>query len=228
VVALSVYVPANKVRDIQGYSAETLIAGENWEETCAEAARVQQQRDLTNIDPFDDPLVIAGQGTLALEVLERYPHIDTFVTPLSGGGLAGGVALAAKAINPGIRVIGVSQTDGAAMYLSMRAGKVVDIVETPSLADALLGGIGANNRYTFDICRSLLDETVLVSEDEIAHAMAYLLDAHHLAVEGAGAVTTAALLNHRAVFGKHTLAIVSGGSVDTELLIKIAGKYARS
>ena len=225
VIGLGVHVPKNKVRDIRAYGAETLIVGQNWEETCAQAATIQQQRGLAYIDPFDDPLIIAGQGTLALEVLDRYPYMDTFVVPLSGGGLIGGVALAAKAINPRIRVIGVSQMDGAAMYLSLRAGRVVDIIETPSLADALLGGIGTDNRYTFELCRSLLDDTVLVSEDEIAAAMVFLLDRHHLVVEGAGAVAVAALLNQRVTPGKHTLAVVSGGSVDTALLMRLADQH---
>ncbi len=225
VVGLGLHVPANKVRSIQGYGAEALVTGENWEETSEQVEKVRKERGLTYIDPFDDPQIIAGQGTLALEALQRYPQIDTIVTPLSGGGLAGGIALAAKSINPRIRVIGVSQQDGAAMYLSIRAGRVVDVTETPSLADALLGGIGQNNRYTFEICRALLDETVLVSEDEIAQAMAFMLEEHHQVVEGAGAVGVAALLNRRATFGSHTLVVVSGGSVDIALLMKIMQKH---
>lgn len=225
VIGLSGHVPENKVRDIRGYGAETLIAGESWDETVVEAEKVQQARGLTYIEPFDDPEVIAGQGTLMLEALERCPQIDTVLVPLSGGGLAGGVALAAKAVNPGIRVVGVSQTGGPAMYLSIRAGKVVDVPEPPTLADALLGGLGLHNRYTFELCKHLLDDSVLVSEEEIGEAMAYLLDRHHLAVEGAGAVGAAALLHERAEMGEHVLIVISGGSVKTGTLMKVAEKY---
>jgi threonine dehydratase len=227
VIGLGEHVPENKVRDILGYGAETLIAGETWDETVAQTAKVQQARGLTYIEAFDDPQIIAGQGTLMLEVLERYPWIDTVLVPLSGGGLASGVALAAKSINPDIRVVGVSQTGGPAMYLSIRAGVPVDVPEPPTLADALLGGIGQDNRYTFNLCRHLLDDSVLVSEDEIAEAMAFLLNRHHQAVEGAGAVGVAALLQQNPEIGEHTLIVISGGSVKSATLLSVMQKYLK-
>jgi threonine dehydratase len=225
VVGLGLHVPENKVRDIRGYGAETLIAGSNWDETCAAVAIVEKERNLTYISPFDDPDIIAGQGTMILEVIKKIPDLDTIIVPLSGGGLAGGVALTAKYINPAIRVIGVSQQISASMYESIRAGKIVEVPEPPTLADALLGGIGMNNRYTFDICRNYLDGTLLVSEEEIGEAMAFLFDRHHLVVEGGGAVSTAALLQQRVKAGGKTLVIVSGGSVDAAVLSKLAQKY---
>jgi threonine dehydratase len=225
VIGLSEHVPENKVRDIQGYGAETLIAGETWDETVAQTEKVQKARGLTYIEAFDDPDIIAGQGTLMLEVLERYPWIDTVLVPLSGGGLAGGVALAAKSINPDIRVVGVSQTGGPSMYLSIRAGAPVEVPEPPTLADALLGGIGQINRYTLDLCSRLLDDSILVSEDEIAEAIAFLLDRHQQAVEGAGAVGVAALLHQHAEIGEHTLIVISGGSIKPATLLKVMEKY---
>jgi len=225
VIGLGVKVPENKVRSIREYGAEALIVGDSYEETLEHAEAVRVERGLTYINPFDDPYIIAGQGTVALEILERNPDIDTFVVPLSGGGLASGVAVAAKSIDPHIRIIGVSQEGSPVMYHSLRAGKEVEMEEIPSIADALLGGIGPNNRYTFQICRSLLDETVLVSEDEIASAMAFMLEEHHQVVEGAGAVGVAALLNRRTHFGKRTAVIISGGSLDTSLLVQIAQKH---
>jgi len=180
---------------------------------------------LTYVNPFDDPFIIAGQGTMALEILEANPDIDTFIVPLSGGGLAGGIAVAIKSIDPRMRVIGVSQEGSPVLYHSIRAGKEIEMEEIPSIADALLGGIGPDNRYTFEICRTLLDETVLVSEDEIASAMAFMLEEYHQVVEGAGAVGVAALLNRRTRFGNQTAVIISGGSLDTSLLVQVAQKH---
>src|SRR5690606_9987476 len=116
----------------------------------------------------------AGQGTIGLEMLEARPDLRTILVPLSGGGLAAGVALAAKAIKPAVRVIGISMERGAAMHESLAAGGPVDVIEEPSLADSLGGGIGRDNRLTFALCRGLLDETVLVNEEEIRDAMQVL------------------------------------------------------
>jgi threonine dehydratase len=225
VIGLGVKVPENKVRSIRAYGAEPLIVGDSYEETLEHAEVLREERGLTYINPFDDPFVIAGQGTMVPEILERNPDIDMFVVPLSGGGLAGGIAIAAKSIDPYMRVIGVSQEGSPVMYHSIRAGKEIEMEEVPTIADALLGGIGPDNQYTFEICRTLLDETVLVSEEEIAAAMAFMLEEHHQVVEGAGAVGVAALLNQRARFGKNTAVIISGGSLDTSLLVQIAQKY---
>ena len=144
------------------------------------------------IHPFDDPLVIAGQGTIGLELLEDFPEIDTLIAPLSGGGLLSGIALALKSTDPAIQVIGVSMERGPAMVESLHAGKIVDIVEEPTLADALAGGIGPENQYTFDLIQGYMDDAILVSEEEIAGAMAYALHKHQLVVEGGGAVGIAA------------------------------------
>jgi threonine dehydratase len=224
-IVLSEHVPKNKVDAIRDYGSDVVIRGEIYDEAYAYSLELVDKRGLTYIDPFDDPAIIAGQGTIALEILEHKPLVDTIVVPLSGGGLASGVAIAAKSMMPGIQVLGVSMQRGPVMYESIRAGKVVVLEELSSLADALIGGIGHENHYTLEICRDLLDGTVLVSEDEIAAAMAFLLDEHHLVVEGGGAVGVAAVLNQRGSLGEHTAIIISGGSVDTAKLMKIAQKH---
>jgi threonine dehydratase len=178
------------------------------------------------IHPFDDPYIIAGQGTIGLELLLDAPELDTVLVPLSGGGLICGIALAIKSANPAIRVIGISMEHGAAMYASLQAGHPVEVEETESLADSLGGGIGLDNQYTFHMARQLVDEVLLVSEEEIAQGMAFALHRHHLITEGAGAVGIAALLSEKVTpsDGK-TIVIVSGGNVEIASLMQIASNY---
>ncbi len=223
-VCLAENVPANKVEGIKRYGAEVLSVGQSYDEATEHSERIQAERGLTFSSPFDDPQVIAGQGTIALEILEDQPGIDTLVVPLSGGGLISGIALAAKSINPAIRVIGVSMDRGPVMHASLKAGQIVVLEEEPSLADALVGGLGSNNHYTFELCRQLVDDSVLVSEEEIAEAMAFMLEGEHHVVEGGGAVGIAALLNGRIDVGEQVAVVVSGGNVDIPVLVGIIQK----
>jgi threonine dehydratase len=202
--------------------AETVVKGQNADEAMAYADQLRHERGLTMVHPFDDPMVIAGQGTIGLELLEGLPQLDTVVVPLSGGGLLAGIALAVKSANPSIRTIGVSMERGAAMVDSLKAGKIVDIVEEPTLADALAGGLNPDNTYTFKMIQQYVDDTVLVSEEEIAAAMAFTFKQHHLVVEGGGAVGIAAILHSKVErLGKQVVVVVSGGNVDTSLLMQI-------
>jgi len=226
VVCLSEAVPEGKREEIRNLGAETIVHGRTYDEAQEYASRLQEERGLVMVHPFDDPSVIAGQGTIGLELLEDLPEIDTVVVPLSGGGLLAGIALALKSAHPGIRTIGVSMERGPAMIESLRAGKVVDIVEEPTIADALAGGIRPN-AYTFDMIQKYVDDTVLVSEGEIAGAMAFALERHHLVVEGGGAVGIAALLYGKVGRpGRHVVVIVSGSNVDLALLVRIVGDHA--
>jgi len=228
VVCLSEAVPEVKRAAIRRLGAEVIVHGLTYDEALEHAFRLQEEQGLVMIHPFDDPLVIAGQGTIGLELLEDLPDIDTVIVPLSGGGLLGGIGLALKAAHPSIRTIGVSMERGPAMVESLRAGQVVDVVEEPTIADALAGGI-APNVYTFDLIQRYVDDTVLVSEKEIAGAMAFALEKHHLVVEGGGAVTIAALLSGKVErLGQRIAVIVSGGNVELSLLLEIAQDHLRS
>jgi threonine dehydratase len=180
-----------------------------------------EEQGLTLIHPFDDPMVIAGQGTVGLEILEDHPAADSVVVPLSGGGLIAGIATAVKGIDPSIRVVGVSQDRGPAMYLSLRAGLLADVVEEDTLADALAGGLGPVNHHSFEMCRNLVDETLLVTEDEIAAAMAGLHREDGLTVEGGGAVGVAALLAGKVGPTPDAVVVVSGGNVADETLREV-------
>jgi len=219
-------VPDNKRQAIRRAGAELLIGGATYEEASATATRLQEERGLTMIHPFDDPFVIAGQGTIGLELLEDLPEIDTVLVPLSGGGLMGGIAFVLKSAHPTLRTIGVSMDQGPAMVDSLRAGKVVGVVEQPTLADALAGGLGAENIYTFEMIREYVDETVLVSEEEIAAAMAFALEEHHLVVEGGAAVGIAALQSDKVRdLGKNVAVVLSGSNVDIPVLLEAARNH---
>lgn len=222
VVCLSEAVPENKLSAIRDLGAELVMGGKTYDAAAERAQALQRERGLTMVHPFDDPLVIAGQGTIGIEILEDFPAIDTVVVPLSGGGLISGIGLALKTARRRTRVIGVTMDRGPAMVESLKAGKIVGVMEEPTLADALAGGIGRDNHYTFQMVQALVDETVLVSEHEIAAAMAYALEEHNLVLEGAGAVGLSALLHEKVdVTGNQVAVVLSGGNVDVNALVRI-------
>ena len=193
VICMSPLVPRTKVDDIRALGAEVRIVGRSQDDALAESQRLAADEGLVEISPFDDPHVIAGQGTIGLELLEDRPDLAAILVPLSGGGLAAGIAVAAKAIRPDIKVIGITMDRGAAMFESVRAGHPVEVEEVASLADSLGGGVGLANRLSFPICRDLLDDYVLVTEDEIYDAMQTLYYEDRMIAEGASVVGIAAL-----------------------------------
>ena len=222
-VCLSSRVPAGKMAAIESLGARVVVAGPTQDDADTAARRLSADEGLTMVHPFDDPMVIAGQGTVGLEIVEDRPGVDTVVVPLSGGGLASGIAAAVKGMNPSIRVIGASQDRGPAMHLSLQAGRLVDVEEEDTLADALAGGLGPSNRHTFSMCRRLLDATVLVTEAEIAAAVAALHRDDGLVVEGGGAVAVAAVLFGRIPMTPAMVAVVSGGNIDETVLRRLLG-----
>ena len=227
VVCMSNLVPENKVAAIRELGADVRIVGRNQDEAEVEAERLVAEDGMIMVSPFDDALIIAGQGTIGLELLEDLPDLDSVLVPLSGGGLIGGIALAVKAAAPDARVIGVSMDRGPAMYHSQKAGKPVLIEEQPSLADSLGGGIGLDNRYTFDLVRDFVDELLLVGEEQIAAAMVHAFREERLVVEGGAAVGIAALLNGLAGdLGETVAVVVSGRNVEMDSFARIVGDTA--
>jgi threonine dehydratase len=220
-VCLSNLVPETKLRAIEDLGAMARRIGRNQDEAQCEADRLVMEEGLIDIPPFDHPRVIAGQGTIGLEIIDDRPEIETILVPLSGGGLISGIAVAAKAIKPSIRIIGVSMERGAAMHASLAAGKPVEVEEVPSLADSLGGGIGLNNRWTFDICNRLVDEVILLTEEEIYRGMRTLLKDDGLVAEGGGAVAMAALLAGKVKHSGPTALVISGRNVDMRQLLAI-------
>lgn len=224
-VCLSRLVPQNKVAAIRALGAEVRVIGDSQDDAMAEVARAVANEGLTEVPPFDHPAVIAGQGTIGLEIGQNADWPEAVLVPLSGGGLAAGIAVAIKALSPATRVIGISMENGAAMAASLAAGRPVAVTEMPTLADSLGGGIGLDNRLTFALCRDLLDEVLLVSEAEIAAAIRHLGHLSHV-VEGAAAVGHAALLAGRFIPQGPTVTVLSGANIDPVLHARLMAEAA--
>lgn len=225
VICVPELVLPHKIAAMRQLGAEVVVQGRTQDDAERHAASLVEQEGLTLVSAFDDPEIIAGQGTIGLEILETCPQVETVIVPLSGGGLLGGIALALKQADATIHTIGVSQTRGPAMYLSLQAGRPVAVTEEPSLADSLLGGIGLENYHTLDLIRDLVDEIVLVDEAEIAHAMRSALLSERQILEGGGSVGIGALLAHKGTLvGDHVVVVASGGNVAMEKLLSLVGK----
>ena len=222
VVCLSEHVAHYRAEAIRKLGAEVSIKGKSQDEAEENYRRLMTERDLVPVVPFDDPMIIAGQGTIALEILSEIPDVDILMIQLSGGGLLAGIAMAAKSINPGIHVVGLSLTRSPAMIESLKAGRAVPVKEKDSIADSLLGGIGADNRYTFALVNRYVDEHLKIGEEEIKDAMFTVFLRHRLVAEGAAAVGVAALEKRMMdVSGKKVVALLSGSSIDPGQYVRI-------
>ena len=216
IICMSNAVPSNKIEGIKALGAEVRLIGANQDEAQLEADRLSIEEGMTYVSPFDNIDVIAGQGTLGLEIYRQIPEINFAFVPLSGGGLICGVAKALKELNRNLKVIGVSMDRGAAMYEAQKAGKPIFVKEEESLADALTGGIGLDNKYTFELTKQLVDEIVLVSEKEIADGIHHAYWHESQIVEGAGAVAIASLLNKKFKPNGPSVALMCGRNINME------------
>jgi len=214
IICMSRLVPQAKIDGIKAQGAEVRIIGNSQDEAQLEVDRLVSEDGMTMIPPFDHRKVIAGQGTLGLELLEQVPDVATVLVPLSGGGLISGVAAALKARRPEIRIIGISMERGAAMHACLKAGKPILVEELATLADSLGGGIGLENQLTFAMTRDLVDDVILVSEADIAAAIRHVYWQERQIIEGSGSVGVAALLTHRIKSAGPVAAILSGGNID--------------
>jgi threonine dehydratase len=217
IICMSKLVPQNKIDGIQAQGAEVRIVGTSQDDAQVEVDRLVSDEGMTMLPPFDHIDIIAGQGTLGLEMLEQVPKLDTVLIQVSGGGLISGVAAAIKAKRPEVTVIGVSMQRGAAMYQCIKAGKPVLVEELSTLADSLGGGIGLENQYTFPMVRELVDDIILVSEAEIAAAIRHAYWEERQIIEGSGSVGLAALLSGRVKPTGTTVLLLSGGNIDMKL-----------
>lgn len=214
-----------KTEAIRRQGATLIVEGGAQDDAELHCYAVAQQTGAAVIKPFDDAFVIAGQGTIALELLEERPEIDTVVVPVSGGGLISGIAAALKQTNPQTRVVGASMEGGAAMHHSLAAGRPVAVEERATLADSLQGGIGKDNQLTYRLVQRFVDDVVLVSERAIAEAMTFLLVNHGLLVEGAAAVSVAAILQGKIGGARQAaVAIISGRNADPARYVRAVGK----
>jgi len=216
IICMSELVPQNKINGIKSHGAEVRIIGRSQDDAQVEVNRLVAE-GMTMLPPFDHPDIIAGQGTVALEMLEQAPDLDIVLVPLSGGGLISGVGMVLKAANPDIRVVGISMERGAAMYECLKAGKPILVKEEATLADSLGGGIGLDNAYTFEMTKAFVDDVVLVSEVEIAAAIRHAYYEERLVIEGSGSVGIAALLAGKIENPGRCIALVSGQNIGMDL-----------
>lgn len=224
-VCMSRNVPKVKVNAIGRWKPEILQNWDSQDDAGVYCYDLEKEKGVTVIPPFDDKEIICGQGTISLEIIEDCPEIDTAIVPLSGGGLISGVTLGLKMTVPDVKVIGVSQEKAAVMIESLKAGHPVEMPEEPTLADSLLGGIGLNNKYTFDIVKDYVDETVQVSEEEISKGIAYIMEHHHLIAEGASATGVAYALRKGAIKpGSNVAIVVTGNGISMESIKEIVNE----
>lgn len=216
--------PETKKAGIKRYGAELVVYGDNYDEAEAHAYLLAKETGRTFVHAFEDNEIIAGQGTVALEALLEEPDFDAIVVPAGGGGLICGIAIAAKAINPDIKVYGIQTHASPPWYYSFRQGRLADVEYSDSLADGLHGGISQGN---LDLALNIVDDFLLVEEAEVAKAMYWMAKEHHYMVEGSGAVGIAALQNgyFPQLKGKKVLTIISGSNVDAGKLAKIIKEH---
>ena len=225
-VCMTTLVPAEKIAGIRQFGARTVIKGDNQNIAVEEALKRARGSGAIYVPPFDHADIIAGQGTVGSEILRQQDGIRTLIVPVSGGGLLSGVAVAAKALAAGIEVIGVTCEHDGAMYESMRAGKVIEVRERPSIADALPGPIPLDNRYTFSLCREFVDSIHTVTDASIARAMRFAFDHDKIVLEGAGAAGIAFALEHPELIRERKTAIVcSGCNISSQRLLGIFAKF---
>jgi threonine dehydratase len=216
-ICMPLTTPLVKVSATHGYGAEVILAGANYDEACEEALRRSKEYGLTFIHPFDDEAVIAGQGTLGIEMLEQHGDLDALVIPVGGGGLIAGVACAVKEINPRIRVIGVQSSKLASMKAALEKNALVTLPANKTIADGI--AVRCAGTLTFPLVRKYVDEIVTVDDEEIASAILQLLEKEKMLAEGAGAAATAAVLNRKTPnHGKKLGVLVSAGNIDVSLL----------
>ena len=221
-IFMSSMVPDHRKKAIEDLGARVKIVGKNSDEADLYAREYSKKNDIALIHPFDDPKVIAGQGTVGLEMLESFPEVDTVIIPTSGGGLIGGIALAIKLQKPDVKIIATSMKRGPSMYESLKAGKPVDVKEEDTLADCLGGSIGLENKYTFKLAQDIIDDFILVDEDKIAEGIKLNFEKHKLVTEGAAATGVMAVKdNSSSHLGKNIISLICGGNIDSKLFRKI-------
>ncbi len=211
------FAPLAKVTATQSYGAEVVLHGDTYDDAYARSLEIQQETGATYIPAFDDADVIAGQGTLALEMLHEQPDADTLIVPIGGGGLISGIAIAAKSLKPDIRIIGVQASGSGSCRASLDVGEVVTLPAISTIADGI--AVKRPGDMTFPIIQALVDDVLLISDEQIINAVLLLLERCKFLVEGAGAIGVAALLSGLLEVKGHTVVCpLSGGNIDINLV----------
>ncbi len=219
-IVMPLTTPLIKVSATKGYGAEVVLHGANYDEACEEALRRSEQSGMTFVHPFDDEVVIAGQGTMGLEILQQVPDMEALVAPIGGGGLIAGVACAVKETNPKVRVIGVQPARLPSMKVAIAEGHPVTLSPAATIADGI--AVRRAGEKTLPLIQKYVDDIVTVDEEEIANAVLLLLEREKTLAEGAGAAAIAALINRKTPLnGKKVAVLVCGGNIDVSLLSRI-------
>jgi threonine dehydratase len=219
-IVMPAYAPLIKVTSARRYGADVILDGANYDEAYEQACARVTQGGAIFVHPFDDPRVVAGQGTLGLELLEQVEGLDAVIAPVGGGGLIAGIGLALKARRPSVRLIGVQATAVPAMQSSLHARGRVRVPAAPTIADGI--AVRQVGEVTFDLVTRLVDDIVTVDEEELANAILLLLEIEKTVVEGAGAAPLAALLNRPlGLEGRRVALVLSGGNIDVTMLARI-------
>lgn len=223
VICMPYHAPLSKVKATKSYGAEVKLIKDSFDDAAAYAKKLAEEEGYTFIAPFDDEKIIAGQGTVALEILEEVKDIDIIVVPIGGGGLISGVALAAKSINPDIKIIGVQTQISPSMYESVKEGKILTVKGGSTIADGI--AVKTPGKITYELVKKYVDEIVLVTEGEISSAILTLIEENKIITEGAAASTVAALMykkfSHK---GKKVCCVLSGGNIDVTRVSKVIEK----
>ena len=219
-ICMPLTTPLIKVSATKAYGADVVLHGANYDEACEEAIHRGNQQQLTFVHPFDDDAVIAGQGTIGLEMLQQHPEIEAVVVPIGGGGLIGGIACAIKETNPKVQIVGVQTSRLPSMKAAVTQGKPVTIPAAATIADGI--AVRRAGDRTLPLVKKYVDQIVTVDEEEIANAILLLLEREKTMAEGAGAAAIAAMVNHKVeLSGKKIAVLVCGGNIDVTLLSRI-------
>ena len=222
-IVMPKHTPLSKVMATRGYGAKVVLHGNVYDDAYAEAKRIQSEENSTFVHPFNDPMVIAGQGTIGLELLEDLPDVEVVVVPIGGGGLISGMAVALKTLKPNIKIIGVQTKNMPSMVEAIAQKKVVTIDGIPTIADGI--AVKTPGSLNFDIVQRYVDDIVTVDEEEIASAILLLLERVKTVAEGAGAASVAAVLNRFPSYKNRKIAaVISGGNIDVNTMTRIINK----
>lgn len=214
--------PKAKIEATQGYGGEVVTVSGNYDDAAKEAVKLRDENGYVFVHPFDDPYVIAGQGTIGCEIIEQMPDVEQIIVPIGGGGLISGLALAVKTLKPDCKVIGVQSASVASMYGSLKVNHIITIPDASTVADGL--HVLTPGELTFNMVKKYVDDIVTVEEDEIYVAIAKLMDGPKIVAEGAGATAMAAFLFNKVDTNRKTVCLVSGGNLDLVVLKKALDK----
>ncbi len=222
-ICLPAGAPISKVEATKGFGAEVCLVPGVYDDAYQRALELRKEFGYTFVHPFDDPKVIAGQGTIGLEILEEMPDVEAVIVPIGGGGLISGVGMAIKELRPEVKVYGVQSSGAPSMATSLQEGKIQHLASVSTIADGI--AVKEPGVNTFEMCNRYVDEVVTVTDDETAAAILTLIERQKLVAEGAGAVSVAAaMFNKLPIEGKKVVCLVSGGNIDVNMLNRIISR----